>query len=99
MGQSIVIAGHTVSGNVVMFDTDRSITGQDGQSYSTAEEAGHSDIFPARLAERLFQSDTGIDHVFVASNQIVVRRRKAWDDDQLAGASQVITDLFRFYPD
>lgn len=99
MGQSIVIEGHTVAGDVVMFDTDRSITGQDGVSYRSIEDAEASDLFPGTLAERLFAEDAGVDHVFVASNQVVVRRRNGWSDEEVAAASQVISDLFRFYPD
>jgi hypothetical protein len=36
--------------------------------------------------------------VFVASNQVVVRRRGGWTDDDVAMASQVIADLFLYYP-
>ena len=53
MGQSIVVEDHNVNGDVVMFATDRSITGQDGVSYRSIEAARESEIFPGTLAERI----------------------------------------------
>lgn len=97
MGQSIVIEDHTVVGDVAMFSTDRSITGQDGVAFGSIEEARASSIFPGTLAERLFAEDPGVDHVFVASNQVVVRRPGGWDAAQLSAASDIIIELFRFY--
>jgi len=97
MGQSIVVEDTVVSGDVVMFATDRSITGQDGVAYRSIDAARESTIFPGTLAERIFEADGGVDHVFVASNQVVVRRTSGWEDDHVAEISQVISDLFRFY--
>lgn len=97
MGQSIVVEDHIVNGDVVMFSTDRSITGQDGVAFRSVDAARESDIFPGTLAERIFEADGGVDHVFVASNQVVVRRTSGWEDQTVAEISQVITDLFRFY--
>jgi hypothetical protein len=98
MGQPIQVEA-TQLGEVVIFDTDRSITGQDGAVFSSREEADRSDRFPARLAVRLFDADAGINHVFVASNQVVVRRKGAWGSDQIDAASRVVADFFLFYPD
>lgn len=98
MGQPIKVEATQVS-EVVIFDTDRSITGQDGSGFASLEEAAAVEIFPAQLAARLFQSDDTIDHVFVASNQVVVRRPSGWDTADVARASGVITDFFLFYPE
>lgn len=97
MGQKIEVTS-MVSDDIAMFDTDRAITGQDGSAYSSNEEIT-SDDFPAKLAEELFQGVSGIDHVFVASNQVLVRRPHGWDDQVVEEAAGVISDFFLFYDD
>ncbi len=97
MGQKIQV-GSTVVDDIAMFDTDRGITGQDGVSYTSGEEITSTD-FPALLADRLFREVPGIDHVFVASNQVVVRRPHGWDEDVVATAAGVISSFFLFYAD
>ncbi len=97
MGQPIQVAATRLD-DVVMFDTDRSISGQDGASFASAEEAAETAEFPAQLAARLFAGDSAVNHVFVASNQVVVRKRGGWTDDDVAAASQVIADFFLYYP-
>jgi hypothetical protein len=96
MGQAIEVEARRV-GDVVLFDTDRSITGQDGTTYESRSAAEEGERFPDRLAARLFLSDTRIDHIFVASNQVVVRRDGGWDDAAVDAASDVIADFFLFY--
>lgn len=98
MGQPIEVAA-TRLGDVVMFDTDRSITGQDGAAFESRETAEADSSFPGQLAARLFVADGGIDHVFVASNQVVVRRSVGWSDDAVDEVGRVISDFFLFYPD
>lgn len=95
MGQRIEVAASVVD-DIAMFDTDRTITGQDGISFSSAETIESTD-FAAQLAERLFSEVPGIDHVFVASNQVVVRRPHGWDDRVVETATGVITSFFLFY--
>lgn len=97
MGQKIEVSS-TVVDDIAMFDADRSITGQDGVGYSSGESI-ESDDFPALLADRLFREVPGIDHVFVASNQVVIRRPHGWDEEVVAGAGDVISNFFLFYPD
>ncbi len=97
MGQPIQVEA-TQLGDVVIFDTDRSITGQDGAAYASRVEAADSDRFPARLAIELFDADGAIDHVFVASNQVVVRRSQAWTETTIDAAGQVVSDFFLYYP-
>lgn len=97
MGQKIEVAS-TVVDDIAMFDTDRALTGQDGIGFSSSAELT-LDEFPAMLADRLFTGVPGIDHVFVASNQVVVRRPHGWDDQVVATAEQIIANFFLFYPD
>jgi endonuclease/exonuclease/phosphatase family metal-dependent hydrolase len=95
MGQSIEVEA-TVIDDIAHFDTDRALTGQDGISFSSADGLDGS-TFPSRLAQRLFAEVPAIDHVFVASNQVVVRRPHGWDDHVVAEASRVISGFFLFY--
>lgn len=97
MGQPITITGTTVEGPIAGFHTDRGITGQDGVSFGAVEHATAANSFPGDLAARLFEADAGVDHVFIASNQVVVRRSSDWDDATLASAGEVIAGFFVFY--
>ncbi|MCJ7726576.1 MAG: hypothetical protein MUP76_09360 [Acidimicrobiia bacterium] len=85
----------TVIDAIAMFSTDRGFTGQGGVSVARGDESG--DGYPAALAAEIFGADDAAAHVFVASNQVVVRRDQAWDPagtDLIAG---VITRFFVFY--
>lgn len=95
MGQTIKVLGTTLVGDVAIIDTDRSITGQDGSSYASAADSAND--FPGHLATRLFERVDGVNHVFVASNQVVLGREGGWDDKSLATATEVVSDFFVFY--
>lgn len=97
MGQTIQINRTAVIDQVLVIDTDRSLAGQDGEAFSGRESARTQSTFPARLAVRLFESDESIDHVFVMSNTVSVRRLPVWSEDAVKGAVQVVADFFRFY--
>ncbi len=96
MGQSITVETRQMDGFCV-FTTDRTISGQDGARFSSLDEAENATDFPATLASRLFRSDDAIDHVYVASNDVIVRRSQEWDAAAVAGAATTISELFRFY--
>ena len=95
MGQPIEVTSTGVD-DIAMFDTDRTITGQDGDSFNSSQAEAATSI-PGDLATRLFDRVAGIDHVFVASNQVVVRRPHGWDDHVIGTATKTITDFFLFY--
>lgn len=97
MGQAIKVTSAVVVADVVMFDTDRSLSGQDGETYASADAARAGSTFPAELAERLFETDPAIAHVFVYSNVISVKRTKAWDDAAVADSRQVVENFFIVY--
>lgn len=93
MGQRIETAAE-VHGNTAVFATDRTITGQDAGSF------GRTDPFEGlegKIAERLFDIDPAIEHVFVQFNVISVRRNGGWDDGSLERASEQIRDFFLVY--
>lgn len=96
MGQLIRVAVVPM-GRTALYDTDRSITGQDGYEFASLEEAVAVHTFPGALATRIFEADEAIDSVYVLSNQVVVRRAESWTDEQLEQIAEVIRTFFIFY--
>jgi len=94
MGQSVEIKDTVAMGEILIIDTDRSFTGQDGQTI-TSDSAGHG--IPGVLADRLFALDVGINHVFVLQNTITVRRPGGWDENAKGAVSEVTQSFLRFY--
>ncbi|OFW67381.1 MAG: hypothetical protein A2Z12_06690 [Actinobacteria bacterium RBG_16_68_21] len=99
MGKPIEVLGSTVVDDVLLLDTDRSLTGQDGVGFDSSEIAAATPTFPGRLASRMFAADTGISHVFIASNQVVVGRRGGWDTAAAGATSAAVSGFFVFYAD
>ncbi len=95
MGQLINVASSVVD-DVAVFDTDRSIAGQDGAAYDRSTDTADG-TFPGELAGKLLDADPVLDHVWVASNQVVARRPGGWDEASLGAAEKVVSELFRFY--
>lgn len=96
MGQAIEVKS-VVLGDVAVFDTDRSVTGQDGHSFDSIAAARTEETAAARLSAALFAAETAIDHVFVLSNQVTARRVGGWTEKTAAEAAEVIRDFFIFY--
>jgi len=96
MGQPITVESKPWDA-VCVFTTDRSITGQDGAGYHSKEAAEAATEFSARLAARLYDGDDEIEHVYVASNDVIVRRRSRWDDAAVSTTAETIEQLFLHY--
>ena len=96
MGQDVEIRKTATVGDVLVIDTDRSFTGQDGQAIGPELE-GHG--VPLQLAERLFGLGVGIDHLFVLQNAVTVRRPGGWDPDTAEAVTETTHTFLRFYPD
>ena len=96
MGQRIEVRP-TIVGDTAIFDTDRSITGQDGTSYLAAEDAATDERFPGRLATQLFEADDSVASVWIASNTIVIRRNDDWTDATGASTAETIATFFLYY--
>jgi len=94
MGQNVEIKDKVAMGEILIVDTDRSFTGQDGQAM-TPEFEGEG--VPGVLAARLFALDLGIDHVFILQNTVTVRRPGGWDEDSADAVSEVTHSLLRYY--
>lgn len=93
MGQPIEVNAVTL-GRVALFDTDRSLTGQDGCSFS--EQTEQSDP-PGLLANRLLESVPLITNIHVLSNTVTVSRSEDWNADLLDDATGIVAGLFVFY--
>lgn len=96
MGQDVVIKDTVTMGDVLVVDTDRSFTGQDGH-VMTPESELHG--VPGVLADRLFALGLGIDHVYVLQNTVTVRRPGGWDEDTAGQVADVTESFLRYYPD
>lgn len=97
MGQKIEIASSVTIGDVAVFDTDRSLTGQDGERYRSDGEAEARSTVPAGLARRLFSADQAVRSVYVTSNIVTIERDGGWDDTTLDQTGALISNLFLFY--
>jgi len=99
MGQTIEIDEAVQLGDTLLVSTDRSFTGQDGAAYVPGGITDANPIFPAQLAQRLFKADPKVNHVYVMSNTLSIRRAGGWDDPSIDLAKQTISNFFRFYQD
>lgn len=83
-------------GEVLLLDTNRSFTGQDGQAISP--ESPGSGV-PGLLARRIFELGLGIDHVYVLQNQVTLRRPTGWDEEVRREVVETTRYFLRHYPD
>ena len=49
------------------------------------------------LATALFAGEGAVNHVFVLSNQVTVRRTGEWSEESVGETADVIRDFFIFY--
>ena len=94
MGQVVVVNKVVEVGDLLLIDTDRSFTGQDGMAMSP-DKPGHA--VPGTLADRLFDLGLGIDHVYVLQNAVTVRRPGGWDEESKAAVTVVVEGFLLFY--
>lgn len=94
MGQDVEIRDTMTMGDILIVNTDRSFTGQDGQAISPGSD-GHG--VPALLAERLFALGLGIDHVYILQNTVTIRRSGGWDEVSAGSVEDTTHRFLRFY--
>lgn len=99
MGQRIKVDSTRVIGESIILDTDRSLTGTDGEGYDSGEAASGASTFPAKLAVELFESDEALTRVYVSQNVVIVTRSGGWPQDAAEAASKVVEEFFLFYPE
>lgn len=97
MGQNVEILDTVIMGDMLLIDTDRSFTGQDGHVITPGSAQGHA--VPGWLARRLFDLHLGIDHVYVLQNTVTVRRPGGWDEGSARRVGEATTYFLRHYPD
>jgi len=96
MGMPIEVKTGT-AGDIAFFDTDRSLGGQDPESFTSATQARQHHTIPGRLATRLFDRIPGVTNVFIHSNQAVLRRPTGWSALDLEQVTDTIRQLFVYY--
>jgi hypothetical protein len=84
-------------GTVAMFDTDRSLSGQDGESYASEAEAAAGTTFPARLAERLLDHDDALVNVYVYSNTVSITRSTEWSEADADAIVDIVRNFLVHY--
>ena len=97
MGQPIESLDRTVVGDVAIFTLDRNLTSMATRSFDEAPADPGRDDFAAILAGRIFDADSEIDRVYVASNTVQVTRSAGWASSAGQRVGAVIADLYRFY--
>lgn len=97
MGQRIEIDSRRVVDDSVIVTTNRSLTGADGEGYSSADQASEVESFGAKLATDLFESDNDISRVYIASNVVIIARKTGWSDASSEVVSEVISEFFLHY--
>ena len=98
MGQPIRVSASIV-GPAAVFETDRSITGQDGAGFGSAAAAAEEEGFAPGLAAALFDAVDGLERVWVASNVVLAGRPAGWDEPSEAAATGAIESYFVHYKD
>jgi len=94
MGQTVVVNNAVEMGDLLLIDTDRSFTGQDGSAL-TRELPG--DAVPGVLARALFELDPAIDHIYVLQNTVTIRRPGGWDEAGTMAVQSTVEGFLRFY--
>lgn len=96
MGQNVDIRRTVEMGDLLLVDTNRSFTGQDGHVMNPGAPGSG---FPDRLARRIFELGLGIDHIFVLQNQVTLRRPAGWDEEVRREVIETTRYFLRYYPD
>lgn len=75
MGQKIELKTTSFNKNII-FDLNRSLSGQDGITYHNIADASLHEEVSAQLALKLFQFSEDIDSIFIQSNIVTVNFNK-----------------------
>lgn len=95
MGQSIVVTEKPSSNRgVVRFETNRALTGMGHERYVKGQDVW-GERPPDELARRLLARDA-VAGVQINGNMVTVDLTKGYDS---VGLSEIIENLYRFYPD
>jgi len=95
MGQKIELKTTSFNKNII-FDLNRSLSGQDGITYHNIADASLHEEVSAQLVLKLFQFSEDIDSIFIQSNIVTVN----FDKNMGTGVeefSKQIENFFLFY--
>ncbi len=95
MGKPIAVETQLIGDTAVLIG-DRSLTGQDGEVFSPGDVDAVGSL-ASSLAERLFDGDPAINHVFAQSNVVMVKRSDGWDTTSLTDAAHAFEMLFVYW--
>ncbi len=96
MGQLIEV-DHLLLGETAVFDTDRTFSGQEGESYPDAGAAAASGTYPGRVAAALFEKVSSLRSVYVFSNVVSARKAGGWTGQQADEAAGIIRNALVHY--
>lgn len=97
MGQKIELET-TQFGKNVIFDLNRSLSGQDGETYYNIAHASLTNEISAQLAMKLFQFSNDIENIFIQSNVVTINFKKNMGT-AVTDFEKLIEDFFLFYGD
>ena len=97
MGQKIELKTTKFNKNVI-FDLNRSLSGQDVITYHNIAQASLTDEVSAQLALRLFQFSSDIENIFIQSNVVTVNFSTNIGT-AVEEYEKQIEDFFLFYKD
>ena len=97
MGQKIELKTTKFNKNVI-FDLNRSLSGQDGITYHNIAQASLTNEVSAQLALRLFQFSIDIENIFIQSNVVTVNFSTNIGT-AVEEYEKQIEDFFLFYKD
>ena len=95
MGQKIELKAPSFHKNII-FDLNRSLSGQDGVTYHNIADASLHNEVSAQLALRLFKYSQDIESIFIQSNVVTVNFDKNLGTG-IEDFSKQIEDFFLFY--
>ena len=97
MGQKIELKT-TQFGKNVIFALNRSLSGQDGETYYNIAHASLTNEISAQLAMKLFQFSNDIENIFIQSNVVTINFTKNMGI-AVTDFEKLIEDFFLFYGD
>ena len=97
MGQKIELKTTKFNKNII-FDLNRSLSGQDGETYHNIAHASLSNEVSAQLALKLFQFSNEIENIFIQSNVVTINFYSNIGTE-VSEYEKQIEDFFLFYKD
>ena len=95
MGQIIKVKS-TKLNKTIIFDLNRSVSGQEGMTFHNISEASLIPDVSGQLALKLFQETSDIDTIFIQSNIVTVNFNRNLGSD-ISEVEETLKNFFVFY--